>query len=356
MKIFLSILIISLFYHPLLVKAQNLVPDSSFENMFRVPTKKNNPLSCTKNWLSPTGGVSDYYHRKGKRHAGVPRNVFGKQKPHSGDAYAGICVRTKFIEYVQTQLTDTLKKDHDYLVEFYVSRAERSIGKVREFGVLFTNKMTWGMTDKGIQEMPDIEFLKPSGYKNKKKWTKFSAVYHAKGYELVIILGPFMNAHTKRFRGFAHYYIDDVSITPIIVKTDTSNANSETISETEKFAPNMGEAITLENIFFETNRSELLATSFKELNKLVQFLNETPHTSISIAGHTDNTGNETQNIKLSEARAKSVADYLTLKGIAKTRIHYLGQGSSMPIESNDTSQGKQKNRRVEFVIEPIITK
>jgi OmpA-OmpF porin, OOP family len=98
MKNFLALLLIYLFFTSLLTKAQNLVPDSSFEKAHRLPTKKDNSLTCTTNWMSPTNGASDYYHKKGKSHAGVPRNIFGKQKPHSGDAYAGICVRTNFIE------------------------------------------------------------------------------------------------------------------------------------------------------------------------------------------------------------------------------------------------------------------
>lgn len=332
------------------VHAQNLVPDPSFENVFRLPTKKENSLTCTKNWMSPTNGVSDYYHQNGKRHAGVPRNIFGKQKPHSGIAYAGICVRTHFIEYVQTKLVDTLKKDQDYLVEFYVSRAERSIGKVREFGVLFTQKMTWGLTDLGIPVVPPIEFLKPSGYKNKKKWMKLSAVYHATGNELVIIIGPFKNEHSKRFRGFAHYYIDDVSITPIISKKDSVHSSKVSEAIPEFFSPKIGEIVTLNNVFFATNQSEFLPQSFSELDRLVSFLKENINTRILISGHTDNTGNEEQNKLLSMARAKAVANYLLQNGVSELQIEYMGYGSSKPIKSNETEEGKQANRRVEFVV------
>lgn len=350
MKTFLLILFTYLFCISFNTTAQNFVPDSSFEKVHRLPTKKDNSLTCTKNWMSPTNGASDYYHKDSRRHTSVPRNIFGKQKPHSGIAYAGICVRTNFIEYVQSQLTDTLEKGHDYLVEFYVSRAERSIGNVKEFGVLFTKKMTWGLSNKGIQEIPSIEFLKPSGYKNKKKWTKFSGVYHAEGYESVFILGYFKNEHSKRFKGFAHYYIDDVSITLIKEKTD-SVASIETAESIPKtYNPKIGETVTLENLYFTTNKSELLTESFLELDKLVQFLNETINTTILISGHTDNTGNEDQNETLSEARAKSIADYLALKGISKSRINYIGNGSSKPIATNNTNEGKQQNRRVEFII------
>jgi len=71
---------------------------------------------------------------------------------------------------------------------------------------------------------------------------------------------------------------------------------------------------------------------------------------IQINGHTDNSGNERVNKKLSSGRAKAVADYLISKNIDKTRITYTGYGSSKAIVSNDTDEGKQQNRRVEFIM------
>jgi outer membrane protein OmpA-like peptidoglycan-associated protein len=61
------------------------------------------------------------------------------------------------------------------------------------------------------------------------------------------------------------------------------------------YSPKLGETITLKNIFFTTNKSELLPESFLELDKLAQYLNDADDTSIKISGHTDNTGNEDQN-------------------------------------------------------------
>jgi outer membrane protein OmpA-like peptidoglycan-associated protein len=333
------------------LKSQNLVPDSSFESVHRLPTKKENSLTCTKDWMSPTEGASDYYHNDSKRHTGVPRNVFGRQKPHTGNAYAGICVRTNFIEYVQTKLTDTLIKDQEYLVEFYVCKAERSIGSVKEFGVLFTPKMTWGLTNKGILASPQIEFLKPSGYRKKDTWMKFSAIYKANGDEAAFILGPFKNSNSKRFRGFAHYYIDDVSIYPLNERADTAIQPIEPEIQEEEFLPSTGRTIRLGNVFFSTNESSLLPNSYKELDQLVGYLKEEPNANIHISGHTDNTGNEEHNFALSEARAEAVANYLSSKNISETRISFSGHGSEMPIASNDTEEGKQQNRRVEFVID-----
>ncbi len=71
---------------------------------------------------------------------------------------------------------------------------------------------------------------------------------------------------------------------------------------------------------------------------------------ITISGHTDNVGNKSYNLKLSENRAKSVANYLISKGIDASRIKSLGMGNSKPIQSNESEDGRKANRRVEFYI------
>jgi outer membrane protein OmpA-like peptidoglycan-associated protein len=71
---------------------------------------------------------------------------------------------------------------------------------------------------------------------------------------------------------------------------------------------------------------------------------------IEISGHTDKTGSEPLNFKLSEARAKAVVDYLIQKGIDRSRMEFKGYGSLQPISDNNTASGRAKNRRVEFKI------
>ena len=354
MKTFLLIPFTYLFCISSKTLAQELIPDPGFEVYWRLPEKTGNSIARTKHWM-PASGNCDYYHRAADRHAGVPKNIFGRQKPHSGNAYGGMCIRKKFIEYVETKLSDTLIKDQDYLVEFYISRAERSLGAVKEFGVLFTAKTRWGLDDKGIKEKPDIEFIKKRGYRNKRKWTKLSAVYTANGNEAAVILGYFNHDKSKRFKGTAHYYIDDVSITPVETKKEevvSVKTEEEVLAVpvSDAFSPNLGETITLKNIFFETNKSELLPQSFSELDKLVEFLQGDQSTTIEINGHTDNVGNENKNKVLSEARAKAVSDYLILKGIEEERVKYKGYGSEKPMTANVTEEDRQQNRRVEFII------
>ena len=87
------------------------------------------------------------------------------------------------------------------------------------------------------------------------------------------------------------------------------------------------------------------------MDKLGKYLSENANTVIEISGHTDNIGDKEHNQELSTARAKAVADYLVSKGIEVKRITYKGYGSTRPIASNDTEEGKAQNRRVEIKIE-----
>lgn len=339
------------------LEAQNLVQNGSFELADIMPYGNHRQIECVKGWRTPTFAGSDYYHRAADRHAGVPKNDFGKQEPHSGSAYGGICITKKYVEYLATTLRDTLSSGEDYLVELYISKAERSKSSVDEFGVLFTDHIRWSLDMKSIAEKPGLDVVNIN-FKDRKKWVKLSGVYHADGSETVIIVGYFNYRHPEEHKKFCHYYIDDVSVTPLKGETEIAKAEEPEIINAEtpvqpaapSFSPQPGEAIALSQVSFASNASELLPASFPELDQLAEYLNNHPEVSIRIDGHTDNTGNENKNKFLSAERAKAVADYLALKNIEEFRITYAGYGSAKPIAGNDTEEGKQKNRRVEFTI------
>jgi len=119
----------------------------------------------------------------------------------------------------------------------------------------------------------------------------------------------------------------------------------------EKLKP--GGNVILKNIFFDTNKFELLPSSLTELNSLLQLLQANKTIAIEIQGHTDNIGNTTDNQKLSVQRAKAVYDYLTAKNIDPERLSFKGFGATVPIAKNDSQEGRQKNRRTTFQITRI---
>ena len=90
--------------------------------------------------------------------------------------------------------------------------------------------------------------------------------------------------------------------------------------------------------------------SIVELDKVVEMMRQHPSMHIELSGHTDNVGSEASNQTLSEQRAKAVNDYLVSHGIAQSRLTYKGYGSSRPVASNDTDEGRRMNRRTVFTV------
>ncbi len=112
----------------------------------------------------------------------------------------------------------------------------------------------------------------------------------------------------------------------------------------------VGEKVVLRNIFFDTDKYELLPDSKVELGKLITFLTKNQAMSVEIGGHTDSEGSDVHNAKLSENRAKAVYNYLIDNGIENKRLSYKGYGETVPVESNTTIEGRAKNRRTEFKV------
>ncbi len=120
--------------------------------------------------------------------------------------------------------------------------------------------------------------------------------------------------------------------------------------------PKPEEPVVIENIYYDYDKATLKKESFPELDKLVKLLKDNPATNIEINGHTDSNGSDEYNLKLSDARAKSVVKYLTGKGIDKKRLQWKGYGETVPVTDNtntdgtDNPEGREKNRRTEFKV------
>ena len=102
------------------------------------------------------------------------------------------------------------------------------------------------------------------------------------------------------------------------------------------------------NIYFHTNKATLQQISYDPLDQLADILTRYPNAQLTIEGHTDNTGSNAYNLKLSNDRAKSVVDYLVSKGIAASRLTAVGYGEEKPVTTNKTAEGRTLNRRVEL--------
>ncbi|MBK9285394.1 MAG: OmpA family protein [Sphingobacteriaceae bacterium] len=112
----------------------------------------------------------------------------------------------------------------------------------------------------------------------------------------------------------------------------------------------VGSVIVLKNIFFDFDKATIRKESANELERLIKLLNDNPSIKIELGSHTDSKGSDEYNMKLSDNRSKSVVEYLIGKGISAARLVAKGYGETKPIDTNDSDEGRQNNRRTEFKI------
>ncbi len=117
----------------------------------------------------------------------------------------------------------------------------------------------------------------------------------------------------------------------------------------ESEALRRGEALVLPDITFESGKAVLSLNAKKVLERVYESLKSNPAIEVEIRGYTDSVGSAGNNLRLSQRRAEAVKDYLVDKGIAFGRLRAIGYGEANPIASNNTAEGRAKNRRIEFV-------
>jgi len=161
--------------------------------------------------------------------------------------------------------------------------------------------------------------------------TFLQALPHGKRYAL-LIRKPGYCIHTE------HFDMDK--------RTDNQSLILEILLNPLK----VGSTIVLNNVFFDVDQSELKPESFTELDQLIVFINSNPDLQIELGGHTDADGDAAYNLKLSAKRAEATRNYLIGKGAPGNRISAKGYGSTQPIATNLTAEGKAKNRRTAFQI------
>lgn len=111
-----------------------------------------------------------------------------------------------------------------------------------------------------------------------------------------------------------------------------------------------GHVMRLNNLIFEVGKSKIDPESYTELDLVLKMMNENPKMVIQLEGHTDYIGNPRENLKLSQQRVDAVRDYLSSKGIAKTRLKTKAFGGSQPLSKDNTPEAHRLNRRVELRI------
>lgn len=339
----------------------NIVPNPGFERLSAPPIgwsyKGTYFGQIVKYWFSPTSASPDIY-APGVQ---VPRDWaekgFGDQKPHTGNNMAGLtvygCVNGKphCREYVEILLSEPLVPGQSYYVEFWTTHLEKSL-QTDGLGIYFSENKESRLTDELLAFTPQIKadkLIEAPG----KKWVKISGRFVADREAEYLIAGNFSadtatltQAPRSDSYNYAYYYIDDILVKkippflPVPVKAD----------DLTKIPLETGKSIRLKSIYFEYGKDELVPRSYVELNKLLKIMQEHPTLSIEITGHTDSDGSDVFNLRLSQQRAKAVVAFLTENRISSKRLLYRGEGERVPVADNNTEDGKQLNRRVEFKV------
>ncbi len=240
--------IIFIFFIAFSIKAQeNLIYNGSFEEYYSCPTGNDlndGQLEKCKGWWKPTYGTSDYFNACNNSIVGVPSNFWGYQEALQGNAYVGFgaCswdkntgVINDYSEYIQSELTKSLKSCYEYKFTMYVCLSEYSTYAMKSIGTFFSLNTIGDNFDVVIDTLPQV-VNKDFFLKDSINWMKIEKTFIAHGGEKYITIGYFLSTiesdtlhiHTSNSfteEDFSYYYIDNVSLIEIgMVPEELCNA------------------------------------------------------------------------------------------------------------------------------------
>jgi OmpA-OmpF porin, OOP family len=350
---------------------QNLVPNGSFEHYSRCPGDfSQSPTEFQVNhWSSASAGTPDYFNACSHGEADVPHNWAGVSDPYEGTGFAGLylwmAVRNNYREYLQVQLTERLLRDSVYYINFRYKLSSYSKYSIDRIGLHLSDSSIHFKHDGVLNVQPILAIVKDTALTRETGlWEEGKITYKAHGGEKFLLVGNFSTDRETRFYKIqfrptpqpmvahsSYYYIDDVSLVSrhfhnqrLLTEIVPAFAIEETKSNT---------TYVLRNINFQFNSFRLIPPSFSELDQVAEYLLKHPQLDVQLFGHTDDQGGDAYNLKLSQARAKNVSEYLASVGVRGERIQYFGYGKTKPLKDERSEEARALNRRVEIrFIEP----
>lgn len=343
-------------------ESENIVPNPGFELYSGTPLgwfyTGRDFTRVLKYWESPTAASPDVYGPKVFVPSQWKEQGFGESQPVNGNTMIGItlygCAEGKphCREYVQIRLSEPLVIGQRYAVEYLVKPLPRSI-RIKNIGAVFSVDRIHKRLDELIEMIPQIE-PETIMTTEDEDWMKVSGEFYASDPAEFMVLGNFYPDEKTKFEychhndplQFAYYYIDDVAVIKLPPIIDAPIGEDE-LSKVDLVA---GKTVQLNNIYFDLDHDDFLPRSYRELYALVKLMKDNAEMRIEIHGHTDNIGTDEYNLALSKSRASAVANYVIRHGVDASRVFPRGYGSTRPIATNDSEDGRQENRRVEFLI------
>lgn len=320
---------------------KNLVPNGDFETLLSdsllhdyLPVKTF--YQHMKSWETPSQASTDVLNPRFWEARVAP--------PKTGKNAIGMVVNTyfakgekkiqKYAEYAQCELVTSLKIGTKYLVQFDISgsMADSSAIPLVEspcFGIHFQNKTFQDYNSYILPLSPQVQMSSAVTY----EWQTVRQEYTPSVEQTHLIAGFF--CPETNLKG-VYFGMDNISV------IEVSGAESALTA----YLSFLGEEVVLSNVLFSSNSATLLPSSVPELEIAAEWLLENTEYVIEIQGHTDSDGEPSENLKLSEARAKSVETFLLKKGVPAYQIAAVGYGESSPLTANTTAEGRAMNRRV----------
>lgn len=367
----------------------NLVKNPGFEGVDK-KLKKQGQIDKAEFWSSPTPESADLFTaKKAALPISIPDNVYGSEEAKEGKHYAGFIAYSyggkALRSYLTAELTGTLEKDAMYCVKYHVSLADLSKYAVNNLSAFMTKKVPTRTEKEDIilEKQSDIDNLvfHPTNKKfdARYNWEPVCGVYTAKGKEKFLVIGNFKdNKETKyqklkklkETRGaqqaYAYYYVDEVSVTKIsspnececkISKMDVEDRQTIIYRKTvsAEGALSLKQKVENSTIYFDLLNAKIDPSMIGDLDRLVALMKANPNLMLEAKGHVDNeekikAGTDPSFQDLDGDRIEAVIEYLTDKGIARSRFSTNPMQASELVDTDETELAKAKNRRVEFII------
>jgi outer membrane protein OmpA-like peptidoglycan-associated protein len=298
--------------------------------------------------------------------------------------------------YIYTKLLCPLRPGKQYNFTILITTARNNFDHLEAwFGEYEPGRKLPGFA---ITE-PSFTITRQHEEKSKEKWKKYRYVYTAKGGEKFLMLGNLSSKgmEKSRLRGFSKnepvlYGIDDVALTGIdtaeqtcpeykaVLKQvyDQNNRHPAGLIEDIKIPKpaiaadtvarkkqiiwvivdtppslrkTLNDTLTIPDVLFHFNSSKLNQAFIKDLDKILEKLKQKPFKGLEVTGHTDNKGTSAYNLQLSEARANAIKNYLVARlKLDPETVSIKGIGEALPVATNETAEGRQRNRRVEIIV------
>lgn len=366
--------------------AQNLVPNPGFEEFYNCPDKLSQ-FHNVINWYTPTIGNPDYFNNCKERKSdpfGVPYNVYGMQQPKDGNAYCGLvlhnAVNNRLVEYVQIKLDKPLNANSYYELSFYISLSDDSKFAINTVEACLSNDALSSNLWEPLLQMAQVRFSNAFVLDNKEEWVEVKSEFSAIGGEQFLSIGNFAHANQTVVKQLddgdklvAYYYLDKVHlkeipkpVAPTVVETiipenknikkkrrrNKKNRLGRKPNNIKKYNDSglPSNVMSVDPVYFKYNSTELVTSSYPELDQLVELLNTYTAMGLVMRSHTDGSNAEKNNMELARERADAVVEYLLEHKISRNRMKVECLGSVKPVSNNKTVEGRQNNRRIEFLI------